>query len=488
MDSISKWHGSMALVDFPFSPCGSDRWGHDWLIGVDHQLFWPQLELFGQALSQRQSPAVLIAEADPLRFWVAFLGAWGAGCAVVLANPGWGDREWQPINQVFQPNRANPVQAGSSSYPCAWPLGTTADKILIPTGGTSGQLKSVIHTRESLMAAVQGFRQHFGVAVVNAYCVLPLYHVSGLMQGLRVLATGGYLAVQPYSELKQGQRLPLPPPGFLSLVPTQLQWLLDQGEAFEPWLRSFQAVLLGGAPPWPRLLHRARTLGIPLAPTYGMTETASQVATLLPQEFLAGHGGSGRALPHASLRILNPQGQPLPPTAVGTVTIAATSLAEGYVVLTAEASEPYRLTSLAPTETAGPQAPGNRSELCTDDMGYLDAAGYLHLVGRRSNKLITGGENVFPEEVEAVLLATGQVQDACVVGLPCDRWGQQLCALVVISPTLPLATLPLLLQGQLAPFKQPKRWIAIAALPRTPQGKLVRPQALGLAQRVWVMG
>ncbi|NMF84854.1 AMP-binding protein [Nodosilinea sp. P-1105] len=475
----------MAFVDLPFFPSGTSRWHDDWLIGVAPQAFWPQRELLEQALSRRQSPAVLIAEVDPQRFWLAFLAAWGAGCGIVLANPGWGDREWHPVNQHFQPDWANPIQAGISSYPCAWPLATPADKILIPTGGTSGQLKCVIHTRQSLMAAVQGFRQHFDVTVVNAYCVLPLYHVSGLMQGLRVLASGGCLAVQPYGNLKQGKRLPLPQPGFLSLVPTQLQWLLDQGPEVESWLRSFRAVLLGGAPPWPRLLQRARTRYIPLAPTYGMTETASQVATLLPQEFLAGQGGSGRALPHASLRILDAQGQPLPPETVGTVTIAATSLAAGYVVLKPGKGEPCPITSLTPTDTTASQPHSPQGELCTDDLGHLDASGYLHLVGRRSNKLITGGENVFPEEIEAALLATGQVQDACVVGLPCDRWGQQLCALVVISPTLPLATLPRLLQGQLAPFKQPKRWIAIAALPRTPQGKLVRPQALGLARRVW---
>jgi O-succinylbenzoic acid--CoA ligase len=113
----------------------------------------------------------------------------------------------------------------------------------------------------------------------------------------------------------------------------------------------------------------------------------------------------------------------------------------------------------------------------------VDAAGYLHIVGRRSTKIITGGENVFPEEVEAVLLATEAVSDVCVVGLPCDRWGQQLCALVVMAPAR-LQDLPTLLGPQLAAYKRPKRWILVEALPRTAQGKLSRPQAQALAQQV----
>jgi O-succinylbenzoic acid--CoA ligase len=122
--------------------------------------------------------------------------------------------------------------------------------------------------------------------------------------------------------------------------------------------------------------------------------------------------------------------------------------------------------------------------LATDDIGYLDGAGYLHIVGRSSAKIITGGENVFPEEIEALILATAGVSDACVVGLPCDRWGQQLCALVTMASPALLSDLPDLLRPRLAAYKRPKQWILIPAMPRTAQGKLSRPQALALAQKI----
>ncbi|PSR12237.1 hypothetical protein C8255_26870 [filamentous cyanobacterium CCP3] len=120
----------------------------------------------------------------------------------------------------------------------------------------------------------------------------------------------------------------------------------------------------------------------------------------------------------------------------------------------------------------------------TDDRGYFDDGGYLHIVGRHSTKIITGGENVFPEDVEAALLTLEGVRDVCVVGLPCDRWGQQLCALVVMVSPSRLQDLPALLSPLVAAYKRPKQWILVSALPRTPQGKLSRPQALGLAQRI----
>ncbi|XGB44081.1 MAG: AMP-binding protein [Nodosilinea sp. LVE1205-7] len=312
------------------------------------------------------------------------------------------------------------------------------------------------------MAAVQGFRRHFGVEVVDAYCVLPLYHVSGLMQALRVLASGGCLALQSYGDLKRETWLPFPQDGFLSLVPTQLQWLLAQGDRYLPRLQTYRAVLLGGAPAAPLLLDQARQQSIPLAPTYGMTETASQVATLLPQEFLAGHQSSGRCLPHVHLEIINDQGDCLAPGAVGAIALETPSLFWGY----------------------WPPLPTPRQErFVTDDLGYLDDQGYIHVLGRRSTTIITGGEKVLPQEVEQLLLATGQLADVCVVGLADPHWGQCLCALIVPGLNfLGLDPLISLVRYQLASYKQPKRWLVVAAIPRTTEGKLRRGMALALAQ------
>ena len=460
-------------MEQPLKALLQTRWGDDWLIGPSHQEFWPGLkELIPVFAEYRDfcgshSPSVLIAEPDPMQFLAACLAAWSEGCTVVLANPRWGENERHQVQALVDPAWGNPLVPGIAAYPCRIPEGEPG-QILIPTGGSSGQIKFAVHSWETLMVSVEGFCAHFGGEHVHAYCVLPLFHVSGLMQALRVLVSGGTLALQPYGDLKRGELLPLPPGGFLSLVPTQLQDLLALGGEFVPWLRSFRAVLLGGAPAGKALLDQAQTLGIPVALTYGMTETAAQVATLLPEEFLAGQRSSGRPLPHASITIFNEQGQAQSQGQAGRVVVQAKSLTQGYL----GGGEGMVVGSAHPTGFA------------TDDIGYLDEEGYLTIVGRSSTKIITGGENVFPEEIEAALLATGGVCDACVVGLACDRWGEQLCALVVMDAPMPLNDLAERLRSQLAPYKRPKQWILVSELPRTAQGKLSRPQALALAQRV----
>jgi O-succinylbenzoic acid--CoA ligase len=514
------------------------RWGDDWLMGVNSQKFWQDLEALSQTWPAPAAAGSLmvIATADPLQFLTQFFGACRLGYTVVLANPHWGEREWaqvQPMlmadipappgdtgNQALAHHPEAPEQ-GLAPLPvgqCWPPYHPDADYngeplVLIPTGGSSGQVKFVIHSWSTLMASVAGFQAHFRLDRVNAYCVLPLCHVSGLMQVLRAFMTGGQLVLQPYRQLKRGQMLACPGQGFLSLVPTQLQWLLGQGNAYIPWLRGFRAVLVGGAPVWPSLLQQAREAQLPLALTYGMTETASQVATLLPEQFLAGTTSSGGPLPHAHLHILDDQGQPLGQGQTGRVGITAESLGWGYVwpgcpwqVVTLNQtlqSDPGGATDrqgrgIRGISNAGrrpcPQGaartldgtgpPPREHLLVTDDVGFLDQSGHLHIVGRSSSMLISGGEKVFPEEVEAALLATGAVKEACVVGRPDCQWGQRICALVVGLQVSGLAALAPGLATRLAAYKCPKDWIVVEALPRTPQGKVNRRRALELAQIV----
>ncbi|MEB3290852.1 MAG: AMP-binding protein, partial [Leptolyngbya sp.] len=315
------------------------RWGEPWLLGPEPWPLWSMMAEISPPLSrlhsgQRHVPvrAILVAEADAVRCLAAVLAGLRTGLTVALANPQWGQQEWQQGEDLLRLDRSQPLIPGWALYAADLPP-TEPPELLITTGGTGGRIKFARHTWETLIASVQGFQAHFQVATVNAYCVLPLYHVSGLMQALRTLVTQGQMILQPYADLKRGQPLPFPaePPGFLSLVPTQLKELLHQGDTYLPWLRQFQAILLGGAPPWPALLAQARTLALPLAPTYGMTETASQVTTLLPREFLAGQTGSGRPLPHATLHIFNDQGQPQPPNQPGRIAITTPSQFKGYL-------------------------------------------------------------------------------------------------------------------------------------------------------------
>ena len=326
-------------------------------------------------------------------------------------------------------------------------------KIMIPTGGSSGKIRFAIHTWESLTASVQGFQQYFNVDKINSFCVLPLYHVSGFMQFMRSFTTGGKLTIASLKALEAGKKYDIEPEQFfISLVPTQLQRLLQNPDTAN-WLSQFHTVLLGGAPAWPELLDIARKYQIKLALTYGMTETASQIATLKPADFLAGNNSSGQALPHAKITIRSAIGKILCYNEIGNVTVNTKSLALGYY----------------------PELFSDRPYFQLDDLGFFDKNNYLNIVGRSSDKIITGGENVFPAQVEAAIKNTNLVADVAVIGLPDKDWGQVVTAIYVpANSQVTVKNLQAAIEDKLSKFKRPKNWVVVEQLPRNAQGKVNR--------------
>ena len=445
----------------------------DWLaqgklIGVEPQRLSDLLKLRSQELatlkaSSKRLPIVLLAESDPAAFLAGFIAAAAAGCPLVLGNPGWAIEEWQQVFEQVCPDRvwgSSAIAPSSGTRSIAF--GELSSPILIPTGGSSGQIRFAVHTWQTLSASVAGFQQYFESDSINSCCVLPLYHVSGLMQLIRSLLSNGTLAILR-SKALESELLDFDPAGFfLSIVPTQLQRFLQAPDTTQ-WLSRFQTVLLGGAPAWEALLVAARQHQIRLAPTYGMTETASQVVTMKPADFLQGKSGCGQVLPHASIQILNDAGIERSTGEVGTIAIQATSLMVNYFPATAPA----------------------RSQFLTDDLGYFNAQGYLQVVGRSSQKIITGGENVFPAEVEAAIRSTGLVKDVCVVGVNDRHWGQIVVAVCVATESGAIASLETALENRLANYKRPKRWLFLPELPRNAQGKI---NALLLQQRAMQEG
>ncbi|MEX0270073.1 2-succinylbenzoate--CoA ligase [Leptolyngbyaceae cyanobacterium UHCC 1019] len=475
------------------------RSGEDWLIGQERHAF---LNLASQAIAELHQtkarspypPVIFLDESDPIHFLAKFIAACTTNCHLFLCNPTWTASEWAQAHALIQPDLIyqKSFSTRNSQFTIS-PRSTLRERnsqfaiplICIPTGGSSGTIRFAMYTWETLLASVAGFQKYFGVERVHSCCVLPLYHVSGLMQFVRSLTSGGKFALIPYKTLESSQ-LPFDPADFfLSLVPTQLQRLLHASDLFTPpplhsttplphhpstppplypttpppssasSLVRFKTILLGGAPAGSEFLEQARRLNIPLAPTYGMTETASQVATLKPADFLQGMTSCGQALPHAQITIRSvATGEVLGENQTGVVTIAAQSLALGYY----------------------PKLFGD-STFSTDDLGWLDERGYLHIVGRRSDKIITGGENVFPAEVEAAILATGLVQDVGVIGVSDRHWGEAIAAIYVpTAANLTVATLKSALENRLSKFKLPKHWIAVEQLPRNAQGKLNRQE------------
>jgi o-succinylbenzoate---CoA ligase len=389
--------------------------------------------------------AVIVEERDPGRFMAAFGGAVAAGGTVLVMDPTWGAVERDRFAMLAQSqigDGKSKIEKQETEIEHGW--------LCLPTGGSSGLVRLARHDQDTLAAAVRGFGAHFQIDRINAVGVLPLHHVSGLMAWVRCALTGGRYVPWVWGDMEAG-RWPATGRGdwVLSLVPTQLQRLLGQPEAGEH-LRRFRAVFVGGGPAWPDLLERAAEARLPLAPGYGMTETAAMVTALRPNEFLAGRRGCGSALPHARVEL----------GADGGIAIAAESLFRGYYPRWRQ--------------------PG---AWATEDQGWLDESGGLQVIGRRDAVIISGGEKIDPGEVELVLRSTGQFSDIAVIALPDAEWGEMVVACYPAGPKEPdLDAVDREIAGCLALHKRPKRYLSIAAWPRNDQGKVSR-RALAVLAR-----
>jgi O-succinylbenzoic acid--CoA ligase len=377
---------------------------------------------------------VVIAEAESARFRAAFADAVAGGGDVFLADPQWGAKERGEMERLLAGIPAGGERAEAPEL--GW--------LMIPSGGTGGKVKFARHDAATIAAAVRGCAAHFGFATVNAVGVLPLHHVSGLMSWMRCALTGGEYRAWDWKRLERGERPELAGAGpwVISLVPTQLQRLLGQPDAVA-WLRELAAIFVGGGPAWPALLEAAAAARLPIALSYGMTETGAMVTALRPEEFAAGVRSSGAALPHAWVRF---DGE-------GRVIVGGASLLRGYY----------------------PAAPETVAEFATEDLGRIDERGHLHVLGRRDAVIITGGRKVLPAEVEAGLRASGQFEDVAVVGVPDAEWGESVVACYPAGGREPD---PVLAVAALAAWQRPKRFVAVGAWPRNAQGKLNRAALL----------
>ena len=395
------------------------------------------------------------------------------GCAtthggyVFLCDPKWGAQERGQFKQLAD-------AAGKKTPPkTGW--------LCISTGGTGGSLRFARHDERTLSAAAGGFCAHYALKRVNAVDVLPPFHVSGFMSRVRCAATGGTHIPWAWEDLKAGKfpKLPRRADGWvLSLVPTQLHRLLGGGESALIWLHQFKIILLGGAPVWNALAVAAANARLPVALSYGMTETAAMVAAQMPSDFAAGQRDSGHAMPHARIEIIDDAGSPrskkrelAPDGETGLVRIAGESLFRGYF-------------DAAENETAEkPDAPRDGNFFQTEDLAFWDKHGGLNIVGRRDAVIITGGKKVFPSEVETLLRSSGIFADVAVIGVPDARWGQSVVACYpgksggrIDKARLESALRPI------AAYKWPKRYVPVADWPRNQQGKLSRAALLAQAR------
>ena len=337
------------------------------------------------------------------------------------------------------------------------------------------QVQSIVFTSGSTGTpkGVQlSFGNHFWNATASAFRLgvgpkdrwlscMPLYHVSGIAVVFRSCLYGTAVVLQRRFEIEAFQHsLREDRVTQTSLVPTMLHRLMHSSPVTE-WPKSLRTVLMGGAATTPELLQAALEAGVPVTPSYGLTETATQAATALPEDVRRKPGSVGRPLLFTELRIGDGDGHPLPAGEIGEIMVRGPQVTTGYYS--------------SPDETAEALREG---WLHTGDMGRLDGDGDLYVLQRRTDLIVSGGENIFPVEVEAVLREHPAVADACVVGLPDEEWGQR-CAAAVQLHAGERVTRDALLdfsRGRLAGYKQPsaKHIRFVEALPETASGKISR--------------
>lgn len=329
---------------------------------------------------------------------------------------------------------------------------------IVFTSGTQGQPKGAMLTFGNHFWSAAGSSYKLGTLPDDRWLLcMPLYHVGGLAIIFRCCLYGTAVVLQNgFDPEKVDQALDQQSVTLVSLVPTMLHRLLEhRGERpFPPGLRH---VLLGGAAANPTLVERCIEQQVPLALTYGLTEAASQVATAIPEDVRRAPESVGQPLMFTQVKIVGRDGQTLPQGEIGEIAVSGPTVMRGY----------YQ-------DRAATDRALHNGWLRTGDLGRWTAHG-LEVVQRRIDLIISGGENVYPSEIEAVLTRHPSVADACVVGLPDEEWGQRVAAAIEARQAgLTGEELEAYCRQHLAAYKVPRRIEIVDSLPRTASGKMRR--------------
>jgi o-succinylbenzoate---CoA ligase len=354
----------------------------------------------------------------------------------------------EPIDSArFERNPNDPPMArGSLNFPDVdardeHPLA------VVYTSGTSGRSKGVVLSRRAFVWSARASEQNLGWRDDDRWLLrIPVAHIGGLSTVTRCLLARRciVLADEKLSLLDQIERDRVT---ICSLVPTQLRRLIDASPGRRP-PAHLRAVLLGGGPAPADLLADAADLGWPVLTTYGMTETCAQIVTQPVGTVNRGELGAGLPLPGVGVRIVH-----------GVIEVRGRMLFSGYF--------PSRGRGGPPLTPDG--------WFVTGDRGTIDDQGCLHVLGRTTDLIISGGENVDPFEVEAVLRDLPGIADACVFGVADREYGERVAAVLVPSGESPaLATIDAAVRQWLAPFKRPRLVAFASGLPLNANGKVDR--------------
>ncbi len=327
---------------------------------------------------------------------------------------------------------------------------------MLYTSGTTGRPKGALLPRSAFIASAHASEQNLGWREDDRWLLcMPVCHVGGLSILTRCLIARRELVLLPRFDAGAVlESIVRDRATMLSVVPTMLAALLDADGTNV--LARLRVVLVGGAAcPFP-LLEEAARRGIPALTTYGLTEACSQVTVQRLRRPLIAEHGSGVALPGTHVSILRDDGTQAAVDEIGRIQVRGPTLMRGY------RGQPPLVDGFE-----------------TGDLGSLDADGNLQVVSRRTDLIVTGGENVYPAEVEQVLLDVPGVKAALVFGSPDDRWGQIVSAALVCGAGWDERSLRVAVEQRLASHKRPRLVCFVDAIPVTSAGK---PDRAGAAR------
>ncbi|TFI44840.1 long-chain fatty acid--CoA ligase [Rhodococcus sp. 1R11] len=455
----------------------------------------------------KETPVAVLSPNAPLA-WICVLGIWRSGAAWVPLNPGSPAADNAALIErfdveliLYDTSLVHDVAAIEAVCPRvrAVPFDTSTDTALLdswigdvqdtpveveydlddvvalmPTGGTTGFPKGVMNTHRSLSVMVvhQMLALSYDAddAIVNLVAA-PMTHTAGLLT-LQTTARGGTVAMiqraAPDLVLEAISDFGVTD---LFLPPTVVYRLLDVLEHRQADTSSLKYLLYGAAPmSVDKLRAGVDRLGSVFVQVYGQVEAPAGIAFLRPSEHLVEGqlapddrlSSCGRPYPLVSLRVVDPTTDlPVPGGETGEICVRGDLVMKGY----------YK----DPTKTAEAIKDG---WLHTGDMGHLDDAGYLHLTDRKKDLIITGGFNVYPNEVEQVIWTHPSVEDCAVVGAPDDDWGERVTAVVELKPnhTADAEELIALCRQNLGGVRTPKQVIFVDSLPRSVNGKVLKKE------------
>ncbi len=329
------------------------------------------------------------------------------------------------------------------------------------TSGTTGLPKGVMHSHGTVLWSMLTLSATADMRYKDRFLTaLPLFHVGALTPAMGCVYLGCTQVILKAFDPKLAWELIRDEKITSTLmVPAMLQFMLATHDPAAHDARTLRWILSGAAPVPVNLIKTYADMGVEIHQVYGLTESCGPGCLIIGEDAMTRAGSTGRAYFHTDVRVIGADGRDCAPNEPGEVLIRGPHNMLGYWK--------------RPDATAQALRDG---WLHTGDIGTMDEEGFVTIRDRMKDMLISGGENVYPAEIENMLLAHPALADAAVIGLPSPKWGEVPLALVVAKKGAALSEAELLdwCKGRLAPFKLPKAAVFVSEIPRNPSGKILK--------------